>query len=166
MSMQRQRLGLAVGVAILLLVIVLGVWVARRASRTLMLQPPATPTARVLPTATASATVTPLRPPPGYRLAGVALGEPESFVVIEAPNGTTTLYRLNADIPGLGTLVHVEAERVVLRGAAGEFELWLAPAATPTVVRKTPTRKPSPRPSPGGTVAAPRPSIAPGRPVS
>ena len=128
---------------------------ARLATATMA--PRATATARLA----AGATPTQAPPPPGYRLAGVAIGDPESFAVIEAPNGSTGLYRLNDDVPGLGQLLRIEAERVVIRGAAGEFELWLAPAATPTPLPartpqpRAPMRKPSPRRAPGGTVPAP-----------
>jgi len=123
-------------------------------------------TATLLPVRTATltpgGTPTPVRPPPGYRLAGVALGEPESFAVIEAPNGSTALYRLHDDVPGLGELIRIEAERVAIRGAAGQFDLWLAPAptATPaparTSVRRSPTRRLPQRPQSGGTTPAPR----------
>jgi hypothetical protein len=114
-------------------------------------------------TLAAGGTPTPAQAPPGYRLAGVALGEPESFAVIEAPNGFTSLHRLHDDVPGLGELVRIDAERVVIRGAAGQFDLWLAPAATatPAAVRTSkphsPTRTPRRQPQGGGTIHAPRP---------
>jgi hypothetical protein len=127
--------------------------------------PPRTPTVAETATPTAA-------PPPGYRLAGVAVGEPESFVVIEAPNGSTNLYRLHDDVPGLGELVRIEAERIVVRGAAAQFELWLTPAATATAApagtpkARSPTRTPLLRPRGGGTVAAPKSSGALDRPAS
>jgi hypothetical protein len=134
--------------------------------------PARVPTATLapVPTATLAAggTPTPLQRPVGYRLAGVALGEPESFAVIEAPNGSTALYRLHDDVPGLGELLGIEAERVVIRGAAGQFDLWLAaaPTATPAPPRATPPhslRRAHPlRRRSGGTTPAPRPSGAPG----
>ena len=125
-------------------------------------------------TATLAETATPTAgpPPPGYRLAGVAVGEPESFVVIESPNGSANLYRLHDDVPGLGELVRIEAERVVVRGAATQFDLWLTPAATATAAPagtpkpRSPTRTPPLRPRGGGTTGAPKSSDAPDRPVS
>jgi len=114
-------------------------------------------------------TPTPLAAPPGFRLAGVALREPDSFVVVEAPDGSNVLYRLNAEIPGLGRLVRIEAERIVLRGASGEFELWLAPAATPTPTRTPRLRTPTPTPGlPPSARTAPgsKTLSAPGRPAS
>jgi hypothetical protein len=115
--------------------------------------PTAVPTPPLSPTTAAPEAVgtpTPLAAPAGYRLAGVALGEPDSFAVVETPNGRTALYRIDAEVPGLGRLMRIEAERVVVRTATGEVELWLGPAATPTRtrtprVRTTPT--PGPRPT-------------------
>ena len=150
-------------VAILLLLVALsGVWLWRRLTAPppppVESQPSATLTPSVVPTST------PLGPPPGYRLAGVAVGEPDSFAVLEAPNGTNTLYRLNADVPGLGRVVRIDAERVVVETAEGQFELWLAPAATPTPgpvqtpprPRATPTRQ-LPRSPGAGTARGSRP---------
>jgi hypothetical protein len=124
-------------------------------------------------TATPAETATPTAgQPPGYRLAGVAVGEPESFVVIESPNGSANLYRLHDDVSGLGELVRIEAERVVVRGTAAQFELLLTPAATATAAPagtpkpRSPTRTPPLRPRGGGTTAAPKSSDAPDRPVS
>jgi hypothetical protein len=148
----------------LILVAVSGFWLWGRLIQGGAPSPVATATMPPAPTAilVAVGTPTPVQPPPGYRLAGVAVGEPESFVVIEAPNGVTGLYRLHDEAPGLGELVHIEAERVVIRGAAGQFDLWLAPAATPTPapVRTAkphlPTRKLRRQPRSGGTTPAPR----------
>ena len=84
-------------------------------------------------------TVTPLptvaRLPPGYRLAGVAVGEPESFAVVESPAGTHGLYRLGEEVPGLGRVLRIEPERIVVQNDAGQFELWLTPAPTMTAGR-------------------------------
>jgi hypothetical protein len=134
-------------VVLLMLVVLSGVWLWRRWVATPPPPVPAQPSATLTPTV--EPTSTPLGPPPGYRLAGVAVGEPDSFAVLEAPNGTNTLYRRNAEVPGLGRLVRIEAERVVFETAEGQFELWLAPAATatpgpvqaPTRPRATPTRR-------------------------
>ncbi|MCK6553738.1 hypothetical protein L6Q96_04015 [Candidatus Binatia bacterium] len=94
--------------------------------------PAATPTPSP-PAGTPTPTVTPLQAPKGYRLAGVAVGDAESYAVIEAPTGSSVLYRLNATVPGLGRLVRIEPERVVLAATdTDQFELWIAPAPSPT----------------------------------
>ena len=126
-------LRLAVGALLLLLVLVSGYWLWGR-----LLGSPAPAPTGVPPVATALAAVSrtvtaaPAAAPAGYRLAGVAVGEPDSFAVIEAPNGANVLYRVNASVPGLGRLLHIEAERVVVEGTNGQFDLWLMPAATPS----------------------------------
>jgi hypothetical protein len=149
---------------LLILVAVSGFWLWGRLIEGIAPSPVATATMPPARTATLAAggTPTPVQAPPGYRLAGVALGEPESFAVIEAPNGLTSLYRLHDDVPRLGELVRIDAERVVIGGAAGQFDLWLAPAATatPAPVRTSkphsPTRMLPLRPQSGGTTPAPR----------
>jgi hypothetical protein len=149
---------------LLIFVAVSGFWLWGRLIEGGVPSPVATatmPPARIASLA-AGGTPTPVQPPPGYRLAGVAVGEPESFAVIEAPNGFTGLYRLHDEAPGLGELIRIEAERVVIRGAAGQFDLWLAPAATatpapvPTAKPHSPTRRLPLRPQSGGTTPAPR----------
>ncbi len=146
--------------ALLLAAIVLMLWWRHR---------PAPNLAPPTPVATAAVTVTPvpsptiLRAPAGYRLAGVAVGEPDSFAVVESPNGRNTLYRRDADIPGLGRLVRIEAERIVVQSDAGQFDLWLAPAATPTpprnrtVAAQPPTARPAPRTAAAGTTPGSKP---------
>jgi hypothetical protein len=149
---------------LLILVAASGFWLWGRLIEGGAPSPVATATLAPARTATVVAvgTPTPVQPPPGYRLAGVAVGEPESFAVIEAPNGVNTLYRLHDEAPGLGELIRIEAEHVVIRGAAGDFDLWLAPAptATPAPVRtakpRLPTRKLPRRPQSGGTTPVPR----------
>jgi hypothetical protein len=149
---------------LLILVAVSGFWLWGRLIEGSAPSPVATTTMPPARTATlaATGTPTPVQAPPGYRLAGVALGEPESFAVIEAPNGFTGLYRLHDDVPGLGELLRIDAERVVIQGKAGQFDLWLAPAATATpapvrtVKRHVPTRRLPLRPQSGGTTPAPR----------
>ena len=127
--------GQRVGVAVLLLTAVLawGWWLWRRTAGTTepVSSAAATPRGKS-PTVPAT---TPLQVPRGYRLAGVAVGEPESFAVVETPGGANVLYRVNADIPGLGRLVRIDAEHIVVQGDAGRLELWLMPAATPTPTR-------------------------------
>jgi hypothetical protein len=169
--MQSQRLVL---VLVFLLAVMSGLWLWDRLVGP-QTQPPSVHSGPHPPTAPAvQATPTPtaLQAPRGYRLAGVAVGEPDSFAVIEAPNGTHTLYRVDAEVPGLGRLVRIEAERVVVQGEAGQFEMWLAPAATPTPTvarspaRRAPTRKPLPPARRGGTTGGSTPSAAPGPPAS
>ena len=140
---------------LLLLAILSGLWLWKQLRATK--SPPPSAIATVVATGTPVPSPTTLRPPPGYRLAGVAVGEPDSFAVIEAPNGRNTLYRLGADIPGLGRLVRIEAERIVVESAAGQFDLWLSPAATATPTRgrtaaaRTSTARPTPRPAAADT---------------
>ena len=159
---------LVFGLALLVLVLALtsGYWLWGR----LKDLEPARPTVPV-PTATAIETVTPtptvLKAPPGYRLAGVAVGEPESFAVVETAAGTSNLYRVGDEVPGLGRLTHIEAERVVLQGDAGQFDLWLTPAATATpgrsLVTVTPRSTPrTPAPPTGRRRAARGAGTAPG----
>lgn len=97
------------------------------------------------PVSSPTPTLAPPSAPPGYRLAGVAMGGDTSYAAIESPGGSTGLYRLQADVPGLGKLVRIEGERVIVRVAAGEFEMWVAPAPTPSF---TPTRRRTPRLTP------------------
>lgn len=171
------------GVAVLLLAVLLaaGWWVSKRLAGRTEPVPSVTATPGPLPP---SPTVTPLQAPRGYRLAGIAVGEPESFAVIEAPSGANVLYRVNADVPGLGRLVRIEAERIVVQTDAGQLELWLMPAAspTPTRVRAATARAataatrtapphaspPTPTPQSAGGASAPgsTPSVAPGSPAS
>jgi hypothetical protein len=179
------------GVALLLVAMVLvsGWWLWGRLLGSMRPPPPTAPPATVALTVPVPP-VTPLRAPRGYRLAGVAVGEPESFAVVEAPNGVNALYRLNAEIPGLGRLLRIEAERIIVLSAAGPLELWLMPAPTPTrtrtpaaraatAVRRTPlppaalppaavatfTAKPRPAAAAASTPGS-TPSAAPGSPAS
>jgi hypothetical protein len=181
-DMTSQRLALAVMLLLLALIVASGYWLWGR----LQDLEPAHPTVAV-PAATATITATPaptvLKAPPGYRLAGVAVGEPESFAVVEAPSGIHALYRVGEDVPGLGRLQRIEAERVIIQNDGGEFELWLAPASTatpgrnptvsgtPRAARRTPA---APAPTTGrqpaapgaGTVPESTPSAVPDQPAS
>lgn len=89
------------------------------------------------PTPTAQATVPTAEvmasgPPPGYRLAGLAIGEPQSFAAIELPDGNSRLYRLESDVPGLGRVVAITPRGVEIEAENGRFTLQLKPAATAT----------------------------------
>jgi hypothetical protein len=158
---------IAFGLAALVL-LVLGWWVWRQLIVPPAVRPVSTPTPTVA--ATVEDTPTPRTAPPGYRLAGVALGEPDSFAVVEAPGGSNVLYRVNAEIPGLGRLVRIEAERVLVSTEDGELELWLAPASTPTPTRTVMARALIPSrlrtPPPGSSTRESTPSAARGRPAS
>ncbi len=124
--------------------------------------PVITPTAvpvSATPTATVIAAI-----PPGFRLAGVAVGGSTSYAAIEPPGGGTSLYRLNEEVPGLGKLMRIGGEKVVVRTKDGDLEMWVAPAPTPTfsptrrlAPRITPTRAPSQLP----LAASPSPGSSP-----
>lgn len=171
--MQSQR-SMLILILLLVLMVASGFWLwGRLVGRETSPSGGTSESPRPTPTATPTTAVpTAVQAPPGYRLAGVAVGEPDSFAVVEAPNGTHTLYRADAEVPGLGRLVRIEAERVVVQGAAGQFEMWLTPAATPTptIARSPARRTPTPRlppPTPhGGTTGGSTPSAVPDRPVS
>jgi hypothetical protein len=170
------------GVALLLLAVMLasGWWLSRRLAGRTERATPAAVTPGMSPSVP---TVTPLQAPHGYRLAGVAVGEPVSFAVVEAPNGANVLYRTDADIPGLGRLVRIEAERIVVQSDAGQIELWLMPAASPTptrvraataraaraatrTARSHVTPPPTPQPPAGPSTPGSAPSAVPGSPAS
>jgi hypothetical protein len=114
-----------------------------------------TPLATAVPTVPSLSTSA--RLPPGYRLAGVAVGEPESFAVVESPAGTHGLYRLGEEVPGLGRVRRIEPERIVVQSDAGQFELWLAPAPTVTAGRVAAVAATLPQRTP----AAPEPTSPP-----
>lgn len=181
--MASQRLALALMLLLLALMLASGYWLWDRLQDLEPAHPTvAVPTATATITATAAPTV--LKAPPGYRLAGVAVGEPESFAVVEAPSGIHALYRVGEDVPGLGRLLRIEAERVVVQNDGGEFELWLAPAPTatpgrnPTVSGTTlrasrrtpaapaPTTERQPAGPGAGTAPESTPSAVPDQPAS
>ena len=150
-------------VVLLALMLLSGIWLWRRLAATP--PPPALARASATIAPTAEPTSTPLTAPPGYRLAGVAVGEPDSFAVVESPNGSHTLYRVNADVPGLGRVVRIDAEHVIVESPEGQFDMWLAPAPTetPTPVRtvlRTPARTPT-SPTVRRVPRAPAAGIAP-----
>jgi len=62
--------------------------------------------------------------PSKYKLIGtIAAGEKDSFAIFSA-DGKQELYKIKADIPGLGTLARVEPYRVIIKGDR-EFEILL-----------------------------------------
>jgi len=106
----------------------------------------------------ATPTPTPPLAPPGYRLAGVAVGGATSYAAIEPPGGNTNLYRRNEEVPGLGRIVRIEGDRVIIRTASGDFEMWVAPAPTPTF---SPTRRRAPRLTPTRASVPTQPGASP-----
>lgn len=175
--MSSQRFAGALMLLVLVLMLVSGYWLWGRL-RDLAPPPSRTP---LLPTEAATRTVTPLATvvaaPPGYRLAGVAVGEPDSFAVVEPPSGPHGLYRVGDDVPGLGRLLRVEAERIVVQGEGGQFDVWLMPASTVTPGRTlspaTSASPPQQTPVPttrlhrtAGRAPESTPSSVPGRSVS
>lgn len=132
-------------------VLLLGVWLLRRAHR------PAEPPATVETASTATPTTqTPTAavaaaPPPaaiGYRLAGTVVGD-MSYAIIEDPRGGNQLYRPGQTIPGLGKLLAVEADGATMAGGTGTFVLRLepAPTATPALPPAVPTFALPPEPT-------------------
>lgn len=140
MSTQRFIAGLLI--ACLALVFLLGWWIRRLHQAPV---PPFEPTATALPAVTAIT----LAPAPTasvathYRLAGTVVGD-ASYAVIEHPDGTNELYRPGQEVPGLGRLVRVEADRATLSGKHGPIDLKLAPApiSTPTPPSPPPSATP------------------------
>ena len=170
--MTSQRLAWLAACVLLLLILLSGLWLSQRLLSNLYAPPPAAgPTAAptlIPPTASPTA----VQAPRGYRLAGTALSGTDPFAVIEAPDGTHRLYRLNDEVPELGKLIRIDAERAVIATASGRFTLWVAPAATLTRTHTrrpmTPTPKQTPRRTvaPAGTTVGSTPSVGPGRPAS
>jgi hypothetical protein len=74
--------------------------------------------------------------PPGFRLAGLAVGDPQSYAAIELPDGSSHLYRVDSDVPGLGRVVAITNAGAAIEGEHGKFTLKLKPAATPTPDRR------------------------------
>jgi Type II secretion system protein C len=145
-----QRLAVGLMLVVLALMLASGYWLWGRL-QDLAPPAPAAPTPTVAATRTVTPVPTIVTAPPGYRLAGVAVGEPDSFAVVESSAGSSALYRVGDDVPGLGRLMHIEAERVVLQTEGGQFELWLTPASTATPgahATVEPTHRPVPTPAP------------------
>jgi hypothetical protein len=125
--------------AVALAVVLVGLWLlfpgpAEESSS----RPTATPSPTPTVATAASPAATP-GPPAGYRLAGVAGGDERSFVAVELPDGSTELFRLGADVPGLGRLVRIEEKRATFEGADGAFSMQVGPKPTPTGLPPTPT---------------------------
>ena len=75
-----------------------GVFLWRRAERQSAPAPTPAPTLTPSP-APPTSTPTAVAAPPGYRLAGTAMGGPTAYAAIEAPGGNMSLYKRNTEIP-------------------------------------------------------------------
>jgi hypothetical protein len=164
-----QRVVLPVALAAALLA---GAWLlwSRAARLPQPLAPPA-PTATSSPVRSEpSPTAEPVNSGSEFRLSGTAVGDPASYAAIEAPDGTSRLYRDGETVAGLGRIAAVHTDRVIVVDSAGEsLVLRLKPAPTPTPERRrtsvdgatptvSPARDDTPRESPS--------SNAPDRPAS
>lgn len=146
-----------ISVAALLSAVLLGLWLAGPLGRWFGEPAPQpespTPTPTPLPPS-ASPTPAPEAEVDAatFRLAGVALSLDEPLAVIEMPDGSHLLLRVGEEVPGLGRLVRVGGDSVVVATETGEVTLWVVPAATPTPTNTrrrpvfTPRRSPSPLP--------------------
>ncbi len=141
MSPQRFIAGLLV--ACLALVFLLGWWIRRlHHAPTPPLESTATARPAVAATTLAPAPTAPI--PAHYRLAGTVVGD-ASYAVIEHPDGTNELYRPGQEVPGLGRLVRVEADRATFAGERGPIDLKLAPAPISTPGPPSPPPSATPR---------------------
>lgn len=127
-----QRAGLPLLVLLVLGIAVWGLWTTRSQSP---VNPLPAPTSAVAPVAEATSAAT-AEAPPGFRLAGLAVGDPASYAAIELPDGTSHLYRVDSDVPGLGRVVAITNAGADIEGEHGTFTLKLRPAATPTPDRR------------------------------
>jgi hypothetical protein len=131
-------------------VLALGSWLLWRAHHAPPPPPPATPTpthtATTAPTETPTGTLP--RAAAGYRLAGTVVGDVR-YAVIESPAGRSELVRTGQIVKGLGQVMAIEEDRVVIAGTEREFALLVAAAptvtATPAVTPITLAPTPPPR---------------------
>ena len=169
-----QRLGTFVAGMLTALAIMVGLWLSQRMSERIAPSVAGvTPLPSLTPQSTVTASPTAVSAPAGFRLAGVAVNADQLYAVIEQPGGSHGLYRQNDEIEGLGRLLHVGGDRVVITTSSGDITLWVAPAAspTPTITRRpaTPTiirPRPLVTPAGGGSAPAATPSVFRGRPAS
>jgi hypothetical protein len=147
----------------------LGSWMLWRAHHAP--PPPVPPSASpsASPTATATATPTGVIPAAarGYRLAGTVVGD-VTYAIVEMPQGGNELLRPGQILRGVGQVVSIDEDHIVIDGDDGRFELPLAsaPTATPTQPSAA-LPSPSPAPTPRGRSASESsPSIAPDRSAS
>lgn len=127
-----QRTLLPLFLLLLLGLAVWGLW-STRPQPDIEPRPEATPTvAAVEPTQAPRSA----GPPPGYRLAGLAVGDPTSYAAIELPDGSSHLYRVDSDVPGLGRVTAINHAGAEIETENGTFTLQLQPAATATPDRR------------------------------
>lgn len=147
--------------AVLVVVAVLLAWILwqRRAETQ-----PRDPT----PPPAATATVTPEAAPTpveGYRLAGTAAGGRGRYAVFADPGGTTEMYRVGEEIPGLGALTRVgelEAEVATAGGGQRSFRVRPAPTRVPeNTPTPAPTRRVTPTPDLSESESSPSDDLAP-----
>ena len=119
------------------------------------------------PVATATATqgvATAPTPVQGYRLAGTALGLRGRYAVFEDPSGSTEMYKVGDEVPGLGKLLYVGTIDAKVATSSGDAEFRVRPAPT-NVPDNTPTvkrvRKPAPTPVPSESESSPSDEPAP-----
>lgn len=117
--------------------------------------PTPVPTARVEPTAPLPAAEATLPLERLYRLAGVALGDPVSYAAVEAPDGSSNLYRQGAEIIGLGRLDEIHPDHVVITSENGRIELPLKPAPSPTAEHRRLGRAPKRTATPASELLPP-----------
>lgn len=135
------------GLFLLLAVLVLAAFltarfVPRHGGPTPQSETPAfTPTPLPALTTPPIASPTPLR----HRLAGVAQGK-VCYAAVEGPDGSSGLYRVGEEIPGLGRLLAVDRDGAVIEQANGPLRLRVAPGPTssPTPAPRTTSPRPSP----------------------
>lgn len=161
--MNRPRIGLVV--LVITLIAALGAWGVRariRAARQ-SAGPPAGATRKARP-ASPTPTSTPATTAQRYRLAGVAMGR-TTFVVVEAPDGSTALYHRGESVPGLGRVEGVEPDAATFVGAEGTVRLRVAglPTATPTTPAKPTATRAAEAPTPP-TLPAEPPARTAGKP--
>jgi Type II secretion system protein C len=120
---------IAVSLIVLTLLAAVLLWLWHRHATVPAPRPPS-PASRRAQSPTSTAGPPPTVPP--FRLAGVAVGDPNSYAVIEDPQGVTALYRLGENIAGLGRLAGIEPQEVLIETDRGPLALRLQPAATPT----------------------------------
>lgn len=136
-------------------------WILTHPSSETSAPPAAASSPTVAATATAAAAATVV---PGYRLAGTALGLRGRYAVFEAPDGTTEMYRVGEEVPGLGTLQRVGDVDAVLLTSSGEMRFQVRPAPT-KVAENTPTvrraKTPSPQSDPSESESSPSDDPAP-----
>ena len=158
----------------LFVVLLLAWWIRERSPMARRQHASAAATATAVgPTAPVTAAPPTPHPPPGHRLAGLAVGA-VSFVAVEHPDGSTALYRVGDDVPGLGRVEAITEAGATFTGDNGTMTLQVTAPAPPTAtaiqLRTAPTEPPPgstpTRPSPGRTEPESPPSVAPDQSAS